>query len=71
MGLVVGLPGTGDSQQNKLMKQYLRQMIVNMGLSDNITPEDLRTKNVAVVMVSATLSSSHKVGSEFHSCRNL
>lgn len=66
MGLVVGLPGTGDSQQNNLMKQYLRQMIINMGLSDNITPDDLRTKNVAVVMVSATLSSSHKVGSEFH-----
>lgn len=65
MGLVIGLPGTGDSQQNTLMKQYLRQLIVNMGLSDDITIDDLRPKNVAMVMVSVTLSSSHKVGSEF------
>ncbi len=65
IGLVIGLNSTGDSQQNKLLKKFYFQLIQNMGTRIPIEIEDLKSRNTAVVVVSATVPSSLKVGSEF------
>lgn len=53
-GLVVGLNGTGDSLNNSpFTEQSLTGMLERMGV--NIRGANLRTKNVAAVMVTATL----------------
>lgn len=65
IGLVIGLNGTGDSQQNILMKKFYHQLVKNMGDVVPFEISDLKTRNTALVVVSATVSSSLKVGSEF------
>ena len=53
-GLVVGLNGTGDSLNSApFTKQSLQAMLERMGV--NITGTNLNTKNVAAVIVTATL----------------
>ncbi len=52
-GLVVGLPGTGDSDDTVQMIQSTVSMLRNFGIS--INADDLDTDNVAAVMVTATL----------------
>jgi flagellar P-ring protein precursor FlgI len=52
-GIVVGLAGTGDRQQTVFSAQTLANMLERMGVSVNATA--LVVKNVAVVMVTATL----------------
>ena len=53
-GLVVGLHGTGDSLNNSpFTEQSLQGMLERMGVNTRGT--NLRTKNVAAVMVTATL----------------
>lgn len=53
-GLVVGLNGTGDSLNNSpFTQQSLIGMLERLGV--NIRDEDLNTKNIAAVMVTATL----------------
>nr|WP_319388503.1 flagellar basal body P-ring protein FlgI [uncultured Cohaesibacter sp.] len=53
-GLVVGLNGTGDSLNGApFTKQSLQAMLERMGV--NITGTNLNTKNVAAVIVTATL----------------
>ena len=53
-GLVVGLKGTGDSLTNApFTEQSLKSMLERLGV--NIRDQDLKTKNVAAVMVTATL----------------
>ena len=52
-GLVVGLPGTGDSDDTIQMIQSTVSMLRNFGI--NINAADLDTDNVAAVMVTATL----------------
>ncbi|QCG88421.1 flagellar basal body P-ring protein FlgI [Azospirillum sp. TSH100] len=53
-GLVVGLNGTGDSLNNSpFTEQSLQGMLERMGVNTRGT--NLRTKNVAAVMVTATL----------------
>ena len=53
-GLVVGLNGTGDSLNSApFTKQSLQSMLERMGV--NITGTNLNTKNVAAVIVTATL----------------
>jgi flagellar P-ring protein precursor FlgI len=53
-GLVVGLNGTGDSLTNApFTKQSLESMLERLGM--NIRDTDVKTDNVAAVMVSATL----------------
>jgi flagellar P-ring protein FlgI len=53
-GLVVGLNGAGDSLRNApFTEQSLLGMLERMGV--NVRGEQLRTKNVAAVMVTATL----------------
>lgn len=53
-GLVVGLNGTGDSLNNSpFTKQSILGMLDRMGV--NVRDEKLNTKNIAAVMVTATL----------------
>ncbi len=53
-GLVVGLNGTGDSLNNSpFTKQSLQSMLERLGV--NTQGENVRTKNVAAVMVTANL----------------
>lgn len=53
-GLVVGLNGTGDALNNSpFTRQSLQSMLERMGV--NTVPEDLRTTNVAAVMVTGNL----------------
>ncbi len=53
-GLVVGLNGTGDALNNSpFTRQSLQSMLERMGV--NTIPEDLRTANVAAVMVTGNL----------------
>ncbi len=62
-GLVVGLAGTGDSQRSSFTVQSVTSMLKRFGIT--VPQTDLRTKNVAAVMVTATLSSSLKKGAKF------
>jgi flagellar P-ring protein precursor FlgI len=52
-GAVVGLAGTGDRQQTVFSAQTLSNILERMGIS--VKPTLLVVKNVAVVMVTATL----------------
>ena len=61
-GLVVGLNGTGDRLRNApFTEQSLTSMLERMGI--NVRDEDLRTKNVAAVMVTAALPPFVRQGS--------
>jgi flagellar P-ring protein precursor FlgI len=52
-GLVVGLAGTGDSQQTTFPTQTLAAMLLRMGVS--VPATSIRVQNLAAVFVSATL----------------
>jgi flagellar P-ring protein precursor FlgI len=52
-GLVVGLAGSGDSSRSRLTIQSVANALSHFGV--NISPDDLASKNVAAVMVTATL----------------
>ncbi len=61
-GLVVGLNGTGDSLNNSpFTRQSLQAMLERMGV--NTRGENLRTANVAAVMVTANLPAFSTQGS--------
>src|SRR6188474_2972431 len=61
-GLVVGLAGTGDSLNNSpFTKQSLQAMLERLGV--NTAGENMRTANVAAVMVTASLPSFSTQGS--------
>ena len=53
-GLVVGLQGTGDSQQTTFPTQTLAAMLLRMGVS--VPAGAIRVQNLAAVFVSATLA---------------
>lgn len=59
-GLVVGLNGTGDSDQTKFPVQSLVNTLERMGIT--INRADITVKNVAAVMVTATLPPFAKQG---------
>jgi flagellar P-ring protein precursor FlgI len=52
-GIVVGLHGTGDSQQTGFSNQTLASMLLRMGVS--VPATGIRVQNLAAVFVSATL----------------
>jgi flagellar P-ring protein precursor FlgI len=52
-GLVIGLAGSGDSAKSRLTIQSVANALSHFGV--NISPDDLISKNVAAVMVTATL----------------
>ncbi len=61
-GLVMGLPGTGDSMRNSpFTEQSLKGMLERLGVS--VRDDQLRTQNVAAVIVTATLPPFSRQGS--------
>lgn len=60
-GLVVGLNGTGDRSQTYFSTQTLANMLERSGIT--IDPEQVRVKNIAAVMVTATLPPFIRQGS--------
>jgi flagellar P-ring protein precursor FlgI len=52
-GLIVGLNGTGDSTSSKFTNQTLSNLLKNVNVK--LDPKDIKSKNVAAVMVTATL----------------
>ena len=62
-GLVVGLNGTGDELTNSAFtRQSLIGMLERLGVNTRDVEEKLKTKNVAAVMVTATLQSFARHG---------
>lgn len=59
-GLVTGLTGTGDSPRNPVTQRALSNALGRLG--SNVSPDDLRSRNVAAVMVTAVLPASANVG---------
>lgn len=59
-GLVVGLNGSGDSDQTRIQTQSVVNMLERMGITTTIN--DIKVKNVAAVMVTATLPPFAKQG---------
>lgn len=62
-GLVVGLASTGDSYRSSFTVQSIASMLKRFGVT--VPQTDLKTRNVAAVIVTATLNSSLKSGAEF------
>ena len=60
-GLVIGLPGTGD-RSSRVTAQSVANMLEQQGVK--VDKRQLRTGNVAVVMVTAKLPLSAKAGSQ-------
>ncbi len=60
-GLVVGLNSSGDSDQTKFQIQSVMNMLERMGITTSIK-DNIKTKNVAAVMVTATLPPFAKQG---------
>ncbi|MCE5314853.1 MAG: flagellar basal body P-ring protein FlgI [Armatimonadota bacterium] len=52
-GVVVGLNGTGDSQQSKFTTQSLSNLLKTYGI--DISADEMKVKNAAAVMVTAVL----------------
>jgi flagellar P-ring protein precursor FlgI len=61
-GLVVGLAGSGDGTQSSFTIQTTLNMLRNMGIE--IPNERIRLRNVAAVMVTATLKPFNKRGAK-------
>lgn len=59
-GIVTGLSGSGDSPRNEVTQQALRNTLSRLGVS--LTPDQIQSRNVAVVLVTATLPPSANVG---------
>lgn len=62
-GLVVGLNGTGDGLRNSPFTEEIMSNILER-LGVNVTGEDFRPKNVAAVLVTATLPPFARAGSQ-------
>ncbi len=61
-GLVVGLAGTGDNVKNGFTRETLANMLTRQGLS--MKDKELKSNNVASVIVTAKLPAFSKVGSK-------
>ena len=59
-GIVTGLAGSGDSARNEVTRQALKNALGRLGA--NVLPEQIQSRNVAIVMVTATLPPSANVG---------
>lgn len=62
-GLVVGLAGTGDSHRTQFTIQSITSMLKRFGIT--VPQNDTKTRNVAAVMVTATLQPYLKTGAKF------
>lgn len=59
-GLVTGLAGTGDSSSNRATRQAMSNLLARFELG--IAPEQMQSRNVAVVMVTAQLPTFARIG---------
>ena len=59
-GIVTGLAGTGDSPTNRTTKQALANAFSQFNLT--VSPDQVQSRNVAVVLVSASLSTLGRPG---------
>ena len=59
-GLVTGLAGSGDTRRSEVTRQALRNVLSRLGTS--VTDEQISSRNVAVVIVTATLPASANIG---------
>lgn len=59
-GLVTGLAGTGDSPRNRATRQSIANMLSRFDLT--VTADDMQSRNVAAVMVTATLPPFARTG---------
>jgi flagellar P-ring protein precursor FlgI len=62
-GLVVGLAGTGDSYRTQFTMQSITSMLKRFGIT--VPQTDVKTRNVAAVMVTANINSNFKPGAKF------
>jgi flagellar P-ring protein precursor FlgI len=60
-GLVVGLNGTGDKQGTEFTVRSLTSLLAKMGIG--VDADDVKVKNVAAVMVTASLPPFARIGS--------
>lgn len=59
-GLVTGLAGSGDTRRSEVTRQALRNILARLGTAVN--EEQINSRNVAVVIVTATLPASANLG---------
>jgi len=59
-GLVTGLAGSGDTRRNTVTRQALRNVLSRLGTV--VTDDQISSRNVAVVIVTAKLPASANVG---------
>jgi len=59
-GIVTGLAGTGDSPSNRTTRQALANALAQLNLV--VPPDQIQSRNVAVVLVSATLPTFAREG---------
>jgi len=59
-GVVMGLAGSGDSPHNEVTQQALRNVLSRFGA--NVVVDQVRSRNVAAVMVTATVPPTSKAG---------
>ncbi|CRI32391.1 flagellar basal body P-ring protein FlgI [Helicobacter ailurogastricus] len=59
-GLVIGLNGTGDKSGSKFTMQSIANMLESVNVK--VSPDDIKSKNVAAVMITATLPSFARQG---------
>lgn len=59
-GIVTGLTGTGDSPRNPVTQRAVSNALGRLG--SNLSPDQIRSRNVAAVMVTAVLPASANVG---------
>lgn len=59
-GLVTGLAGSGDTRRNEVTRQALKNVLSRLGTT--VTEEQISSRNVAVVIVTARLPASANIG---------
>lgn len=59
-GLVTGLAGSGDTRRSEVTRQAIKNVLSRLGTS--VTEEQISSRNVAVVIVTARLPASANVG---------
>jgi flagellar P-ring protein FlgI len=59
-GLVTGLAGSGDTRRSAVTRQALRNVLTRLGTT--VTEDQISSRNVAVVIVTARLPASANVG---------
>lgn len=62
-GLVVGLAGSGDSYRSTFTMQSVTSMLKRFGIT--VPDVNMRTRNIAAVMITANINNYLKSGSEF------